>query len=43
MTKLLKRLGFVHKKPNRIPAKADEGAQRRFVTKALLPLMRRFE
>jgi transposase len=40
MTKLLKRLGFVHKKPKCIPAKADEAAQRRFVTETLLPLMR---
>jgi transposase len=39
MTKLLKRLGFVHKKPKCIPAKADEKAQRKFVDETLLPLM----
>jgi transposase len=39
MTKLLKRLGFVHKKPKCIPAKADEKAQREFVEETLLPLM----
>jgi transposase len=39
MTKLLKRLGFVHKKPKCVPAKADERAQREFVAKTLLPLM----
>jgi transposase len=39
MTKVLKRLGFVHKKPKCVPAKADEAAQRRFVAETLLPLM----
>jgi transposase len=39
MTKVLKRLGFVHKKPKCVPAKADETAQRRFVAETLLPLM----
>jgi Winged helix-turn helix len=39
MTKLLKRLGFVHKKPKCIPAKADEKIQRKFVEETLLPLM----
>jgi transposase len=40
MTKRLKRLGFVHKKPKGIPAKADAAGQRRFVTETLLPLIR---
>lgn len=40
MSKVLKRLGFVHKKPKCVPAKADEAAQRRFVEDTLLPLMR---
>jgi transposase len=40
MTKLLKRLGFVHKKPKCIPAKADEKAQRKFVEETLLLSMR---
>jgi transposase len=39
MTKLLKRLGFVYKKPKCVPAKADEMAQRRFVAETLMPLM----
>jgi transposase len=39
MAKLLQRLGFVHKKPKGVPAKADEAAQRAFVAKTLLPLM----
>lgn len=39
MTRLLKRLGFVHKKPKCVPAKADEAAQRRFVEQTLRPLM----
>ena len=39
MSKLLKRLGFVHKKPKNVPAKADEAAQRRFVEETLKPLM----
>jgi transposase len=39
MTKVLKRLGFVHKKPKCVPAKADEAAQRAFVAETLLPLM----
>jgi transposase len=39
MTKLLKRLGFVHKKPKCVPAKADERVQREFVARTLLPLM----
>ena len=40
MTKVLKRLGYVHKKPKCVPAKADEAAQRRFVADVLEPLMR---
>jgi transposase len=39
MTKLLKRLGFVYKKPICVPAKADAAAQEKFATEALLPLM----
>ncbi len=39
MTKLLKRLGFVYKKPKCVPAKADAAVQRRFVTETLAPLM----
>lgn len=39
MSKVLKRLGFVHKKPKCVPAKADEAAQRAFVAEKLLPLM----
>jgi len=39
MTKVLRRLGFVHKKPKCVPAKADEKAQREFVANTLLPLM----
>jgi transposase len=40
MTKCVKRLGFVYKKPKCVPAKADAGVQKRFVRKVLLPLMR---
>ncbi len=39
LAKLLKRLGFVHKKPKSVPAKADEAVQRRFVAETLQPLM----
>ena len=39
LSKLLKRLGFVHKKPTNVPAKADEAAQRAFVLTVLKPLM----
>ena len=39
MTKLLKRLGFVYKKPKCVPAKADAAVQERFATETLLPLM----
>jgi transposase len=39
MTKLLKRLGFVYKKPKCVPAKADAAVQEKFVTETLLPLM----
>ena len=41
MTKLLKRLGFVYKKPKCVPAKADAAVQERFATETLLPLMAR--
>src|ERR1700722_18369416 len=40
MAKLLKRLGFVYKKPKKVPAKADEKAQRKFVEETLGPLMK---
>jgi transposase len=39
MTKLLKRLGFVHKKPKCVPAKADDTVQRQFAAETLRPLM----
>jgi len=39
MAKLLKRLGFVYKKPKGVPAKADAAAQRRFVEETLAPLL----
>jgi transposase len=39
MTKLLKRLGFVYKKPKCVPAKADAAVQETFATETLLPLM----
>lgn len=39
LSKLLKRLGFVYKKPKNVPAKADEAVQRRFVAQTLKPLM----
>ena len=39
LSKLLKRLGYVHKKPTNVPAKADEAAQRAFVLTVLKPLM----
>jgi transposase len=39
MTKLLKRLGFVYKKPKCVPAKADAAMQEKFAREKLLPLM----
>jgi transposase len=39
MTKLLKRLGFVYKKPKCVPAKADAAVQEQFANETLLPLM----
>jgi transposase len=39
MAKLLKRLGFVYKLPKKVPAKADEDVQRKFVAEVLGPLM----
>jgi transposase len=39
MSKLLKRLGFVYKKPKRVPAKAKAAAQQQFVEQTLAPLM----
>jgi transposase len=39
MAKLLKRQGFVYKKPKCVPAKANEQAQRTFVAQTLGPLM----
>src|SRR3984893_8818889 len=41
MTKLLKRLGFVYKRPKCVPAKADAPGQQRFVAQTLAPLMAR--
>jgi transposase len=40
MAKLLRRLGFVYKMPKKVPAKANEDAQRKFVEETLGPLMR---
>jgi Winged helix-turn helix len=39
MTKLLKRLDFVYKKPKCVPAKADAAVQEQFARETLLPLM----
>src|SRR6202453_4706419 len=39
MTKLLKRLDFVYKKPKCVPAKADAVVQEQFAKETLLPLM----
>jgi transposase len=39
MTKLLKRLDYVYKKPKCVPAKADAAVQERFAQETLLPLM----
>jgi transposase len=39
MTKLLKRLGYVYKKPKCVPAKADAAVQQQFAAGTLLPLM----
>jgi len=39
MTKLLKRLGYVYKKPKCVPAKADAAVQEKFAAETLLPLM----
>jgi transposase len=39
MSKLLNRLGFVYKKPKRVPAKADAAVQRQFAEQTLAPLM----
>lgn len=39
MTKLLKRLGYVYKKPKCVPAKADAAAQQQFHDETLRPLM----
>jgi hypothetical protein len=38
-TKLMKRLDFVYKKPNCVPAKADAAVQEQFAKETLLPLM----
>jgi transposase len=40
MARLLKRLGFVYKMPKKVPAKADEAVQRKFVEETLGPLMK---
>jgi transposase len=39
MARLLKRLGFVYKMPKKVPAKANEDAQRAFVADVLGPPM----
>ena len=39
MTKLLKRLGHVYKKPKCVPAKAEAAGAGKFATETLLPLM----
>jgi transposase len=39
MAKLLKRRGYVYKKPHCVPAKADAGVQQRFHDETLRPLM----
>jgi transposase len=39
MTKLMKRLDFVYKKPKYVPAKADAAVQEQFAKETLLPLM----
>ena len=39
MTKLLKRLGYVYKKPKCVPAKADAAVQQTFAAATLMPLM----
>ena len=39
MSKLLGRLGYVYKKPKKVPAKANAEAQRRFLSETLAPLM----
>ena len=39
MTKLLKRLGFVHKKPKTVPGKATAAKQETFLTETLKPLL----
>ena len=39
MAKVLKRLGFVYKKPKCVPAKADALVQEQFAKQTLLPLM----
>jgi transposase len=41
MTKLLKRLGYVYKKPKCVPAKADAVVQEQFHDETLLPLMQK--
>ena len=40
MAKVLKRLGFVYKMPKKVPAKANEDVQRKFVEEVLGPLMK---
>lgn len=39
MSKLPGRLGFVHKKPKKVPAKANAGVQKTFLAKTPAPLM----
>jgi len=40
MAKVLKRLGFVYKMPKKVPAKANEDVQRKFVEEVLGPVMK---
>ena len=40
MAKVLKRLGLVYKMPKKVPAKANEDVQRKFVDEVLGPLMK---
>ncbi len=40
MAKLLKRLSFVYKMPKKVPAKANEDVQRKYVEEVLGPLMK---
>jgi transposase len=41
MTKMLKRLGFVHKKPKTVPGKANSEKQEAFLKETLSPLLKK--